>query len=47
MTALAAQAAIALENARLYGAATARGKRLATLARLTETLTATLSLEDV
>ena len=47
MTALAAQAASALENARLYGAATARGKRLATLARLTETLTATLSLEDV
>jgi GAF domain-containing protein len=47
MTALAGQAAIALENARLYGAATARGKRLATLARLTETLTATLSLEDV
>ncbi len=47
MTALAAQAAIALENARLYGAATARGKRLATLARLTETLTATLSLEEV
>jgi GAF domain-containing protein len=32
MTALAAQATIALENARLYGAATARGKRLATAA---------------
>src|SRR5437867_3306296 len=47
MSALAGQAAIALENARLYGAATARGRRLAALARLTETLTATLSLEDV
>jgi GAF domain-containing protein/ActR/RegA family two-component response regulator len=47
MTALAGQAAIALENARLYGAATARGMRLETLGRLTETLTATLSLEDV
>jgi GAF domain-containing protein len=47
MGALASQAAIALENARLYEAATARGKRLAALAGLTETLTATLSLEDV
>ena len=47
MTALASQAAIALENARLYGAATARGVRLAALGRLTETLTATLRLEDV
>jgi GAF domain-containing protein/CheY-like chemotaxis protein len=47
MSALAGQAAIAIENARLYGAATARGRRLAALARLTETLTATLSLEDV
>jgi GAF domain-containing protein/CheY-like chemotaxis protein len=47
MSALAGQAAIALENARLYGAATTRGKRLASLARLTEVLTATLSLEDV
>jgi len=47
LTALAAQAGVALENARLYGAATARGKRLSTLGRLTETLTATLSLEDV
>jgi GAF domain-containing protein/CheY-like chemotaxis protein len=47
ITAMAGQAAIALENARLYGAATARGRRLATLGRLTETLTATLSLEDV
>jgi GAF domain-containing protein/ActR/RegA family two-component response regulator/anti-sigma regulatory factor (Ser/Thr protein kinase) len=47
LTALAGQAGVALENARLYGAATARGKRLSTLGRLTETLTATLSLEDV
>jgi GAF domain-containing protein/CheY-like chemotaxis protein/anti-sigma regulatory factor (Ser/Thr protein kinase) len=47
LTALAGQAAIALENARLYQAATDRGRRLATLARLTETLTATLSLEEV
>jgi len=47
LTALAAQAGVALENARLYGAATARGKRLSTLGGLTETLTATLSLEDV
>lgn len=47
LTALAGQAAIALENARLYGAATDRGRRLATLAHLTETLTASLSLEDV
>jgi GAF domain-containing protein/anti-sigma regulatory factor (Ser/Thr protein kinase) len=47
LVALAGQAAIALENARLYQAATARGRRLATLSRLTETLTATLSLEEV
>jgi GAF domain-containing protein/CheY-like chemotaxis protein/anti-sigma regulatory factor (Ser/Thr protein kinase) len=47
LTALAGQTAIALENARLYQAATDRGRRLATLARLTETLTATLSLEEV
>ncbi|HET7876797.1 MAG TPA: GAF domain-containing protein, partial [Methylomirabilota bacterium] len=47
LTALAGQAAVTLENARLYSAATARGKRLATLGRLTETMTATLSLEDV
>jgi len=47
MSALAGQAAVALDNARLYAAAQARGKRLATLARLTETLTATLSLEEV
>jgi GAF domain-containing protein/CheY-like chemotaxis protein len=47
LTALAGQAAIALENARLYQAATNRGRRLATLARLTETLAASLSLEDV
>ena len=47
MVALAGQTAIALENARLYQAATDRGRRLATLARLTETLTATLSLEEV
>ncbi|HXJ84866.1 MAG TPA: GAF domain-containing protein, partial [Candidatus Methylomirabilis sp.] len=47
IVALAGQAAIAIENARLYGAATARGKRLATLGRLTETLTSTLRLEEV
>jgi GAF domain-containing protein len=47
MTALASQAAIALQNARLYGAATARGMRLAALGRLTGTLTATLRLEEV
>jgi len=47
MSAFAGQAGIALENARLYGAATARGKQLATLARLTETLTATLAIEDI
>ena len=47
MEALAGQVAIALENARLYQAATDRGQRLATLARLTESLTATLSLDDV
>jgi len=47
LVALASQTSIALENARLYQAATDRGRRLATLARLTETLTATLSLEEV
>jgi GAF domain-containing protein/ActR/RegA family two-component response regulator len=47
MTAMAGQAAVALDNARLFAAATAREKRLAALARLTQTLTATLSLEDV
>ncbi|HET7876150.1 MAG TPA: GAF domain-containing protein [Methylomirabilota bacterium] len=47
LSALASQAGVALENARLYSAATARGKRLSALATLTETLTATLSLEDV
>src|SRR6185295_3211095 len=47
LSTLAGQAAIALENARLYQAATDRGKRLAALTRLTETLTATLSLEEV
>ena len=47
LAALAGQAAVALENARLYQAATDRGRRLATLARLHETLTASLSLEDV
>ena len=47
LVALASQTSIALENARLYQAATDRGRRLATLARLTETLTATLSLEKV
>ena len=47
LSALAGQAAIALENARLYQAATNRGRRLAALTRLTETLTATLSLEEV
>ncbi|HKZ04317.1 MAG TPA: GAF domain-containing protein [Methylomirabilota bacterium] len=47
LTALAGQAAVALENARLYQAATDRGRRLATLARVHETLTASLSLEDV
>src|SRR4029453_4291383 len=47
LVALAGQAAVALENARLYQAATDRGRRLATLARLHGTLTASLSLEDV
>jgi len=43
----ATQAAIAMENARLYAATTRRGKRLETLAELTQTLTATLSVEEV
>lgn len=47
LSALAAQAAVALENAQLYEAATRRGKRLEALAGLTQTLTATLSVEDV
>ena len=45
--AMAAQAAIALDNARLYGAATARGQRLTAVSRLTESLTATLGLDEV
>ncbi|MBI4591374.1 MAG: GAF domain-containing protein [Candidatus Rokubacteria bacterium] len=47
LSALAGQAAVALENAQLYEAATSRGKRLETLAALTQTLTATLSIENV
>ena len=45
--AMAAQAAIALDNARLYQAATARGQRLTAVSRLTESLTATLGLDEV
>ena len=41
------QAAIALDNAKLFQAADHRSLRLATLARLTGSLTATLSLEEV
>ena len=40
-------AAAALANARVHEAAANRGKRLATLATLTQSLTATLSLEEV
>ncbi|MBI3626073.1 MAG: GAF domain-containing protein, partial [Candidatus Rokubacteria bacterium] len=47
LSALAGQAAVALENAQLYEAATRRGKRLETLAELTQTLTATLRVEEV
>ncbi len=47
LSALAGQAAVALENAQLYEATTRRGRRLETLSRLTQTLTATLSVEDV
>jgi len=47
MTALAGQAAIALDNARLYQAADHRSRRLAALSTLTGLLTSTLSLEDV
>ena len=47
LSGLAGQAAVALDNARLYEAATRRGKRLETLAELTQTLTATLSVEEV
>ena len=43
----AGQAAAALANARVHAAAANRGKRLATLATLTQSLTATLSLEEV
>jgi GAF domain-containing protein len=47
MSALAGQTAIALENARLYQAASDRGRRLATLATLMGSLTSTLSIEEV
>ncbi len=47
LSALAGQAAVALDNAQLYEAATRRGKRLETLAALTQTLTATLRVEEV
>ncbi|MBI2554101.1 MAG: GAF domain-containing protein [Candidatus Rokubacteria bacterium] len=47
LSALAGQAAVALDNAQLYEAATRRGKRLEALAGLTQTLTATLSVEEV
>jgi len=47
LSALAGQAAVALDNAQLYEAATRRGKRLETLAQLTQTLTATLRVEEV
>jgi GAF domain-containing protein len=43
----AGQAAIAIDNARLFGSATSREKRLATLITLTQSLTATLSLDEV
>jgi PAS domain S-box-containing protein len=41
------QAALAVENARLVGAAAERGQRLEALIRLTESLTATLSLQEL
>jgi GAF domain-containing protein len=41
------QAALAVENARLVGAAAQRGRRLEALIRLTESLTATLSLQEL
>ena len=47
LSTFASQAASALDNARLYEAATQRGHRLATLATLTESLTATLSRDEV
>ncbi len=47
LSTLAGQAAVALDNARLYEAATRREKRLETLGELTRTLTATLSVEEV
>ncbi|MEK7709221.1 MAG: GAF domain-containing protein, partial [candidate division NC10 bacterium] len=47
LSALAGQAAVALDNAQLYEAATRREKRLETLGELTRTLTATLSVEEV
>lgn len=47
LSALAGQAAVALDSAQLYEAVTRRGKRLETLAELTQTLTATLRVEEV
>ncbi len=47
MTALAGQAAIALDNARLYQSAEHRSRRLAALSTLTGLLSSTLSLEEV
>ena len=47
MRALAGQAALALDSARLYLAAANRGRRLATLATVAGVVTSTLSLEEV
>jgi len=47
LTSLAAPAAIAIENARLFGESQARAKELAVLNRLSQALTARLSVEEV
>ncbi|HVQ77417.1 MAG TPA: GAF domain-containing protein [Candidatus Binatia bacterium] len=46
LTGFAGQAGIALHNARLYRAATDRGQRLSAVSQLTESLTATLGLDE-
>lgn len=47
LSSFASQAAMAIDNARLYEAATRRGQRLAALAVLTEGLTATLAVDEL
>ena len=47
LSSFASQAAMAIDNARLYEAATRRGQRLAALAVLTEGLTATLGVDEL